>query len=336
MYLRECNNRSSSSNNSNSRLKCLVRRLTSWAIPLACLFLTPIHMWISSKLPVIMAILLTLLQVRQTPFFIVNCIAHHLVIVDVNKYNRGTESDMLPVSSQAAGAVQTATQAHNQPYAMNTYPPGYGFYFAGVNFAHQGLYGAAQQHPALYPVQAQTTASAGSAFAKANTAANYGSHSYNSGYDSLGGVAQTQDYVNKSYPQQLQQHKQMSATNSGDLSGNSQQSMYGKNHTQINKVSRVSRLSPALLTNGRFYSLQGYEKQGFQQSAQFNLSNTAPNANLSSYGAPYLLPQQAMHHTLASSEQTQQAGVGNQRSLSQTHKGSSSNNQTYGKSNYWN
>ena len=143
---------------------------------------------------------------------------------------------MLPVSSQqAAGAVQTATQAHNQPY-MNTYPPGYGFYFANVNFAHQGLYSAAQ-HPALYPVQAQAqTASAGSAFAKANTAANYGSHSYNSGYDSLGAVAQTQDYVNKSYPQQLQQHKQMGGTNAGDLTGNSQQSMYGKSHSQMSKV----------------------------------------------------------------------------------------------------
>ena len=144
---------------------------------------------------------------------------------------------MLPVSSQAAGAVQTATQAHNQPY-MNTYPPGYGFYFTGVNFAaaHQGLYNAAQ-HPALYPVQAQTTASASSGFAKANTAANYGSHSYNSGYDSLGAVAQTQEYVNKNYPQQLQQHKQMGGSNSGDLTGNNQQSMYGKSHQQMNKVS---------------------------------------------------------------------------------------------------
>lgn len=149
------------------------------------------------------------------------------------KYNRGNESDMLPVSSQAAGAVQTATQAHNQPYAMNTYPPGYGVYF-GLNFAHQGFYNP--QH-ALYPVaQAQANpGSAGSAFAKTNTAANYGSHSYNTGYDSLGAAVQTQDYVNKAYPQQLQPHKQMSATNSGDLSGNNQ-SVYGKNHSQINKV----------------------------------------------------------------------------------------------------
>lgn len=138
---------------------------------------------------------------------------------------------MLPVSSQAAGAVQTATQAHNQPYPVNTYPPGYGFYF-GVNFAHQGLY---NQH--MYPVpQAQTSASAGTAFAKANTAASYGSHSYNSGYDSLGANVQSQDYVNKTYQQPLQQHKQMSGTNSGDLAGNNTQSMYGKSHSQINKV----------------------------------------------------------------------------------------------------
>ena len=152
-------------------------------------------------------------------------------MIDV-KYNRGSESDMLPVSSQAAGAVQTATQAHNQPY-MNTYPPGYGVYF-GLNFAHQGFYNAAQH--ALYPVaQAQANPGSGSTFAKANTAANaYGSHSYNSGYDSIGTAVQTQDYVNKTYPQQLQ-HKQISGTNSGDLSGTNQ-SLYGKNHPQINKV----------------------------------------------------------------------------------------------------
>ncbi|KAJ6219150.1 hypothetical protein RDWZM_004962 [Blomia tropicalis] len=224
------------------------------------------------------------------------------------KYSRGSESDMLPVSSQAAGAVQTATQAHNQPYPVNTYPPGYGFYF-GVNFAHQGLY---NQH--MYPVpQAQTSASAGTAFAKANTAASYGSHSYNSGYDSLGANVQSQDYVNKTYQQPLQQHKQMSGTNSGDLAGNNTQSMYGKSHSQINK---------------------SYDKQTFQQSTPFNMSNSAQPANLSSgYGAPYqMLPQQTMHHSLTSAEQTQQPpGVNNQRSLPQTHKSSASNNSSYSK-----
>lgn len=164
-----------------------------------------------------------------------------LTLPDSIKYaNRASDSDMLPASSQAAGAVQTATQAHNQPYAA--YSPGYGFYFhQGLGFA-QGLYSATQ--PAIYPVaQAQTNASAGSAFAKPNTAANYGSHSYNSGYDSLGGaVAQSQDYVNKSYQQQLPQHKQMSGSNSADMSGNNPQSMYNKSHSQLNKVSfRVFR-----------------------------------------------------------------------------------------------
>lgn len=140
---------------------------------------------------------------------------------------------MLPVSSQAGGAVQSASQAHNQPY-VNAYPPGYGFYF-GLNFA-QGLYNPAQH--ALYPVaQPQTTASAGSTFPKANSAANYGSHSYNSAYDSLGAVAATQDFVNKSYSQQMQQHKQMSGNNANDLSGSQQQSMYSKAHSQLNKVS---------------------------------------------------------------------------------------------------
>lgn len=139
---------------------------------------------------------------------------------------------MLPVSSQSAGAVQTATQAHNQAY-VNAYPPGYGYFF-GLNFA-QSLYGPTQH--ALYPV-AQTTASAGSTFPKANTAANYGSHSYNSGYDSLG-APQTQDFVNKSYPQQIQQHKQMSGASGNDLSVNNQQSMYNKTHSQLNKVCLV-------------------------------------------------------------------------------------------------
>ena len=119
------------------------------------------------------------------------------------KYNRSNDgSDMLaPVSSQAAGAgLQTATQAHNQPYAMNTYPPGYGFYYNINTIPQQGhhYYGAAQH--AMYPVQAQATgvssaAAASSAFAKANTAAavaaaNYGSHS---GYGSSGGYGGAAD-----------------------------------------------------------------------------------------------------------------------------------------------
>lgn len=64
------------------------------------------------------------------------------------------------------------------------------------------------------------------------------------------------------------------------------------------------------------------------------MSNSAQPANLSSgYGAPYqMLPQQTMHHSLTSAEQTQQPpGVNNQRSLPQTHKSSASNNSSYSK-----
>lgn len=67
------------------------------------------------------------------------------------------------------------------------------------------------------------------------------------------------------------------------------------------------------------------------------MSNTAQSAaNLSSaYGNAYMLPHQQMHHSLATAEPTQ-PGVGSQRSMSQTHKGSGSNTGTgYGKFN-WN
>lgn len=143
------------------------------------------------------------------------------------KYGRGSEADVIPVSTSQTGASQT----HNQTF-VNTFPPGYGFYFApGVNMMAQSIYPTAQP---IYPVaQPQTTGSAGSAFAKANT--NYGSHSYNSGYDSLSGVAQTQDYVKQSYPQSVQQHsKGISGSNTSDLTTNP--SIYGKTHSQINKV----------------------------------------------------------------------------------------------------
>lgn len=128
---------------------------------------------------------------------------------------------MLPVSSQTATAAQTATQAHN-PYHHYPPGPGYGFYFG---FA-QNVYGT---QPALYPVPQTQNTPSNSAFAKQSTAANYGSHSYNSGYDSMGNAVQAGDYVNKPY----QHNKQVTA----DMTTN--QNMYSKNHPQLNKVFRI-------------------------------------------------------------------------------------------------
>lgn len=143
------------------------------------------------------------------------------------KYGRGSDSDVIPVSSS-----QTASQSHNQTF-VNTFPPGYGFYLApGMNMIPaQSIYPTAGP---IYPVaQPQTTGSAGSAFGKGNTS--YGSHSYNSGYDSISGVAQTQDYVKQNYPQSVQHNKGISGSNSSDLTANNS-SIYGKTHSQINKV----------------------------------------------------------------------------------------------------
>ena len=96
----------------------------------------------------------------------------------------------------------------------------------------QGIYPTAGP---IYPVaQPQNIGSAGSAFGNGNTS--YSSHSYNSGYDSISGVAQTQDYVKQSYPQSVQQHnKGISGSNAADLTTNNT-SIYGKTHSQINKV----------------------------------------------------------------------------------------------------
>ncbi|CAG2160783.1 unnamed protein product, partial [Oppiella nova] len=218
------------------------------------------------------------------------------------KYGRGSETEVNPVSTSQTGVSQT----HNQTF-VNTFPPGYGFYLApGINMMPQSIY---PTQP-LYPVaQPQNTGSAGSAFAKANTS--YGSHSYNSGYDSIS--AQTQDYVKQSYPQSVQQHsKGISGSNTSDLtSANS--SIYGKNHSQINK---------------------SYDKQGFQTATPaFNLTagSQSTGSMSSTYGAPYVLPhsQQAMSlHTMSSLQtdvsQSSGPGVGGQRGLSQSHKNSGS------------
>lgn len=211
--------------------------------------------------------------------------------VDVAKYNRGNDgSDMLaPVSSQAAGAglQSAATQAHNQPYAMNTFPPGYGhFYYNPIpQQGHHAYYASAAQHP-MYPVQAAQAAQAGgasaasSAFAKAaaaNSANAYGSHSgyttSSAGYDSLmgaggstggGGLADYGGSVGKggqggsSYVGggqqmggQAGQHKgQMGGVSASDLSGSGGQSMYGgKNHSSMNKVSCCDFLLLKFLVN---------------------------------------------------------------------------------------
>lgn len=164
------------------------------------------------------------------------------------------DNNMLPVvSSQAAGGVQTAaTQAHNQP---TFYPPGYGFYF-GIPQAH--LYNPA--HPAaMFSMQQPQAnqAATNSAFNKGTPGSNYGSHSYNTGYDSLGSSVAPQgqqDYGGKNYQQmqqqQQQQHKSMAGGNANtgaggnDLtSGGGQQSLYNKSH-QLNKVSLVDDSNP--------------------------------------------------------------------------------------------
>ena len=145
------------------------------------------------------------------------------------KYGRGNDSDVMPVSSSQT----VSSQTHNQTF-VNTFPPGYGFYLApGMNMIPaQSIYPPAGP---LYPVaQPQNTGSAGSAFAKGSTS--YGSHSYNTGYDSISGVAQTQDYVKQSYPQSVQQHnKGISGSNASDLTS-SNTSIYGKTHSNMNKV----------------------------------------------------------------------------------------------------
>ncbi|KPM08179.1 ubiquitin-associated 2-like protein [Sarcoptes scabiei] len=220
------------------------------------------------------------------------------------KYNRNSESDILPVSSQTASAVQTATQAHN-PYV--NYPPGYGYFLLG-----QSIYGTTQ--PALYPVAqaTQNTAAANStAFAKPNANA-YGSHSFNTGYDLMGtasaaAVPQTQDYVNKSY----QQHKQITGNAANDLTNNPS-NIYSKTHPQ----------------------LKNYDNKGFQtQTPQMNLTNSAQSAaaaaaaNLSSaYNNAYMLPHQQTLHPFANAEPNQQvSAAANQRNLSQGHKNINSN-----------
>lgn len=148
------------------------------------------------------------------------------MIADV-KYSRGSDSDVTSVSTSQA--------AHNQTF-VNTLPPGYGFYFTpGVNMMPQSIYGTAP----LYPVPATNTGSVNvnNAFPKGNTG--YGSHTYNSGYDSLTAVAQTQDYVKQSYaPTTVQQHaKNISGSNTSDLSGPNPSAIYGKTHAQMTKVS---------------------------------------------------------------------------------------------------
>jgi hypothetical protein len=229
------------------------------------------------------------------------------------KYGRVSESDVIPVSSSQT----VASQSHNQTF-VNTFPPGYGFYLApGMNMIPaQGVY---QPAGPIYPVaQPQNTGSAGSAFGKGNTS--YGSHSYNSGYDSISGVAQTQDYVKQSYPQSVQQHnKGISGSNASDLTANNS-SIYGKTHSQINK---------------------SYDKQSFQTAAPaFNLTAGNQSGALSStYGAPYVLPhsQQMLSMSSLQSDVSQNSGtgVGGQRSLSQQHKSSGAGANSYAKYN-WN
>ncbi|CAG2101213.1 unnamed protein product [Medioppia subpectinata] len=225
------------------------------------------------------------------------------------KYGRGSDNEVIPASTSQTGVSQT----HNQTF-VNTFPPGYGFYLApGINMMPQSIYPTAGP---LYPVpQPQNTGSAGSAFPKANTT--YGSHSYNSGYDSIS--AQTQDYVKQSYPQSVQQHnKGITGSNTSDLtSGNT--SIYSKNHSQI----------------------KSYDKQGFQtQTPAFNLSagNQSAGNISSSYGGAYVLPhsQQAMSlHTMSSLQtdvsQNSGSGVSGQRSLSQSHKNSNTGANSYNK-----
>lgn len=131
-----------------------------------------------------------------------------------------SESDVTSVSTS-----QPASQAHNQTQFVNTFPPGYGFYFTpGVNMMPQSLYGTAP----IFPVPPATNAgSANSGFPKVSNA--YGSHTYASGYESL---ASTPGYGSTTHTT-----KGLSGNAAtSDLTNVNVNAMYGKTHAQMTKV----------------------------------------------------------------------------------------------------
>lgn len=218
------------------------------------------------------------------------------------KYNRNSESDMLPVSSQAAQ--QTSNQAPNPYFSHGAYG-----YYPFPNYMGN-LY---QTAPPLYTVpQAQNTATATNAFPKQSTAASYGSHSYSFDPMSTAAVPQTQDYVNtKTY-----QHKQLAAAQAnavgGDMSTNPQ-NIYSKVQTSMSKS----------------YDKQGFQGQNPQMTQQHQQTNAAQSAQ--AYSNAYMLPPHAaatMQHSFQTNTDAQISGntaagtpvLGNQRTLSQAHK----------------
>ncbi|GIY56132.1 hypothetical protein CEXT_135281 [Caerostris extrusa] len=140
------------------------------------------------------------------------------------KYSRA-ETDASTVATTLSQG-QANTQAHGQAFLNPALPPGYGYYFAG------GMMTGGIHHyaPPIFPVPPATNthgATTNTQFQKANA---YGSHSYNSGYESL---SQAQDYSKGTYGA-ASQNQVKGVSGSGavpDLSG----SVYSKTHAQLAK-----------------------------------------------------------------------------------------------------
>ncbi|CAL1294429.1 unnamed protein product [Larinioides sclopetarius] len=141
------------------------------------------------------------------------------------KYSRA-ETDASTVATTLSQG-QANTQAHGQAFLNPALPPGYGYYFAG-GMMTGGIHHYAA--PPIFPVPPATNthgATTNTQFQKANA---YGSHSYNSGYESL---TQAQDYTKGTYGA-ASQNQVKGVSGSGavpDLSG----SVYSKTHAQLAK-----------------------------------------------------------------------------------------------------
>ncbi|XP_035220242.1 protein lingerer-like isoform X2 [Stegodyphus dumicola] len=175
------------------------------------------------------------------------------------KYSRADTDASTVATTLSQG--QASTQAHGQalfnPAAL---PPGYGYYFAG------GMMPGGIPHyaaPPIFPVPPATNthgATTNTQFQKANA---YGSHSYNSGYESL---TQAQDYTKGTYGA-ASQNQVKGVSGSGavpDLSG----SVYSKTHAQLAK---------------------SYDKPGFHTGTPppFNLAGSQAAGPLGASSGPY-------------------------------------------------
>ncbi|GFY67187.1 protein lingerer [Trichonephila inaurata madagascariensis] len=141
------------------------------------------------------------------------------------KYSR-SETDASTVATTLSQG-QANTQAHGQAFLNPALPPGYGYYFAG-GMMTGGIHHYAA--PPIFPVPPATNTHGATTNTQFQKASAYGSHSYNSGYDSL---TQTQDYTKGTYGA-ASQNQVKGVSGSGavpDLSG----SVYSKSHAQLAK-----------------------------------------------------------------------------------------------------